>query len=186
MSHRLLTLLLLSACFLGMNVSAWAQNAVPVHGIRGYLDPRTRIFHSIPQLEAADAAEPPATTTFTGSFVFNFTITVNSTIASTGVIGCVAGASLLDGTTNQIVEIAGTALTRGSGKTITCSVTVPYSWKLTTASTDKIRLSYSITSPVNFSTPAGEYPKREGSQSLGTIAVPVTGTTTTETVTATI
>jgi len=183
-SHKVTTLCLLVACFLGMSVSLWAQNAAAPHGIPGYLDPRTRIFHSTPPLVSPDA-EAPAKTTFTGKIVFNFTITVNSTIASTDAIACIAGGGLSDSGVS-IVEEAATSVTRGTGTTVTCSVTVPYSWNLATASTDKIRLSYSIFLPVNFTTTAGAYPNRQAGQSLGTIAVPPTGTTTTETITATI
>ena len=180
MRHRLSTPILLFACSLGMNLSLWGQNAAAVHGIQGYLDPRTRIFHSIPHLDAPDAADPPATTTYSGTIVVNFTITVSSVIASTSEIACVAGASLLDtGTTNVIVDGAGSAVTRGTGTTVTCSVTIPYSWKLASATTDKVNLSYSVISPVNFTTP---FPFRRGSQSLGSIKVPVSGTTTTKNV----
>jgi hypothetical protein len=49
-----------------------------------------------------------------------------------------------------------------------------------------IGLSYSITSPVAVSTAAGEFPLRITSQSLPSIKVPVTGTTTTQAVAATI
>jgi hypothetical protein len=118
--------------------------------------------------------------------VFHFTITVKSTIASTDAIACIAGVSTEDlGTVNGIVDGAGTAVTRGTGTTVTCTVTVPYSWKLATASTDRVNLSYSVILPVNFTATTG-YPKRQGTQSLGTIAVPVSGTTTTEAIAATI
>lgn len=185
MRHRLSTLILLFACFLAMNLSLLGQDAAAVHGIRGYLDPRTRIFHSIPHPDAPDAADPPATTTFTGKFVVNFTITVSSAIASTRQIGCAAGASLLDtGATNAIVEEAVTAVTRGTGTTVTCSVTIPYSWKLASAGTDTVRLSYAIISPVDFATPAGLFPRRQASQLLASFKVPVSGTTTTKAVSA--
>ena len=183
MSHKLLTLLLLSACFLGMNASLWGQDAIPPHGIRGYLDPRTRIFHSIPHPDSSDEAEPLAKTIYTGYIVVNFTVTVSSVIASTVPIGCVAVAGLLDtGATNEIVEIGGTAVPRGTGTTVACSVTIPYSWGLASPAKDVIRVSYSIVSPAGFSTPAGEFPSREHSTPLTTFKVPASGTTTTLTV----
>ena len=52
--------------------------------------------------------------------------------------------------------------------------------------TDMISISYTITSPVAVATAAAEYPIRISSQTIGTIKVPVSGTTTTETVAATI
>jgi hypothetical protein len=184
-SHKLLTLLLLSASFLGMNAMLWGQNAIPNRAIRGYLDPRTGIFHSIPHPDTLDeAAPPPATTIFTGSIVMNFTITVSTVFASTTPIACIGEAGLLDaGSTNNILEVGGSTVTRGTGTTVTCSVTIPYSWSLASASTDKVRLSYAVLAPFAF-TQTTSFPNREGAQSLGTIAVPVSGTITTETIKA--
>jgi hypothetical protein len=111
----------------------------------------------------------------------NFTITVSSVIASAREIGCAAGASLLDAATvNSISELVATAVPRGTGRQVTCSVTIPYWWKLGSASTDTIRLSYSVIAPVDITTPASLFPHREGSQLLGTIKVPASGTTTTK------
>ena len=187
MSHKLSTLFLLIACFLGVNVSLLGQTATAVHEIPGYVDARTKIFYSTPHPQVSDA-EPPATTTFAGKFVFNFTITVDSTITSTGLIGCNAGASLTDtGTENNIVELGGTSVTRGTGSTVKCSVTVPYSWKLASSSTDTIGLSYSLTSPAGLPLlqEQSQYPNRLGAQRIATIKVPANGATTTETIAAT-
>lgn len=189
MSQKLFTLVFSFACFLGMTLSLWGQNAATTHGIPGYLNPRTGAFHPTQQVDD-QAVEPPAATTFGGKIVVNFTITVSSAIASTNKIGCNVGAALEDGigttTTNFIEEEAGTAVTRGTATTVTCSVTIPYSWKLTTSTLDSVSISYTISSPVEFSTAAAEYPLRTSSQSIVTIKVPLNGATTTETVTATI
>ena len=185
MRHRLSIVILLFACFLAMNVSLWGQDAAAPRGIRGYLDPRTGVFHSIPHWQTPDAADPPATTTYTGTFVVNFTITVSSAIPSTDQIGCVAGATVLDvAAQNPIVDLAGTAVVRGTGSTITCSVTVPYSWKLASPSSDTVNIGYSVVSPIDFSAPAGQFPRRETTTTLVKIKVPASGTTTTETVKA--
>jgi hypothetical protein len=115
----------------------------------------------------------------------NFTITVSSGLVHTEQIGCVAAASVFDAASNNgIVEVAGTAVDRGTGSSVTCSVTIPYSWNLASASEDTIALTYSVISPVDFSVPLGEWPNRAGAQSLGSISVPVSGTTTTENVRA--
>jgi hypothetical protein len=96
-------------------------------------------------------------------------------------------ASLSDGTSgNFISESGASAVARGSASTVTCKVTIPYSWKLASGGTDMISMSYTITSPVAISTAAAEFPLRISSQSIGSIKVPVTGTTTNETVAATI
>jgi hypothetical protein len=184
-SHKLLTLLLLSACFLGLNATLWGQDAIPNRAIRGYLDPRTGIFHSIPHPDTLDEdAPPPVKTTFTGSIVMNFTITVSTVFASATPIACIGEAGVQDaGSTSIIFEVAGSTVTRGSGTTVSCSVKIPYSWALASAGTDKIRLSYSVIAPVAF-TQTAAFPNRQGSQTLGTIAVPISGTVTTKAIKA--
>jgi hypothetical protein len=168
-----------------MNATLWGQNAIPNRAIRGYLDPRTGIFHSIPHPDTQDeAAPPPAKTTFTGSIVMNFTITVSTAFASTTPIACIGEAGLQDaGSTTSIQELGGTTVTRGTGTTVNCSVTIPYSWNLASAGTDKIRLAYSVIAPIDF-TQTAAFPNRRGSQLLGTIAVPISGTTTTKAIKA--
>ena len=183
MGHRLSTLLVVCMFFLGMTVSLWGQSGSAVNGIRGYLDPRTGIFHSMPQ--AATQEGEPSTTTFAGKLVFDFTITVSSSISSSAKIACEAGASLEDtATLNFILESAQVLATR-SGSTATCTVTIPYSWKLGSGSSDKVTLTYQITVPVE-ATGSSVLPSRFSEQTVGVISVPANGSTTTETVTATI
>jgi hypothetical protein len=147
------------------------------------MDPRTGIFHSIPHPGTVDEVEPFAKTIFTGSVVMNFTITVSSAFPSTAPIACIGEVGFQDtGSTNNILEIGATSVARGTGTTVNCSVTIPYSWSLASAGTDKLRLSYSVIAPVAFSQTA--FPNRQGSETLGTIAVPPSGTTTTETIKA--
>lgn len=186
MSQKILTLVLICACVLAITIPLTAQDASSTRGILGYLDPKTGTFHILPVPNAQDGAPPP-TSTVTGKIVANFTITVDSTIASTAKIGCNISASVLDVTTgNSIIEEAGSAVTRGTGATVTCTATIPYSWTLGAASTDKVNLSYTIQSPVAVTSGSALFPNRLSSQSLGTISVPATGTTTTETIAATI
>ncbi len=172
-----------------MSLTLWGQGqskSAVTRGIRGYLDPQTGVFHATPRPEPQDAAEPAAVTTVAGRIVVNFTITVDSTIAATTKIGCALEADVDDATAGFISESAGTAVARGTGTTVTCTTTIPYSWKLGSMSTDTISLSYTVSSPVAIATAAAEYPIRESSQTIGTIKVPVSGTTTTEAVAVTI
>jgi len=186
-NHKLSTFLLVCACFLGMNASLWGQNAAATHGIRGYLDPQTGAFHTIPHPELEEGAVAPVLTTFAGKIVVTFTITVSSTITSTTKIGCQIDASLDDVTVgNFISESAASDVTRGSAGTVTCKATIPYSWALASAAQDSISLSYTITSPVAVATAAAEFPLRISSQSLTPMKVPASGTTTNIAVAATI
>ena len=134
MNHKLSTFFLVAACFLGMNASLWGQSSAAAHGIRGYLDPQTGSFHTIPHPVLQDDVDLVTLTTFTGKLVANFTITVDSTIASTGKIACELDAETEDAATgNFIEESAASAVTRGSATTVACSVHIPYSWKLGSA-----------------------------------------------------
>lgn len=185
MGRRLSTLLCVLACFLGLNISLWSQSIPAVNGIRGYLDPRTGIFHSMPHPPQQDAEASAPPTTFGGKFVFSFTITISSSLSSTAKIACAATASLEDTSTlNFIVETAEVLATR-SGSTATCTVNIPYSWNLGSSSTDRVSLTYQIIAPVEASATT-ILPGRMSEQGLGTISVPANGATTTETITATI
>ena len=107
-----MTLVSICACVLAITIPLAAQDASAAHGILGYLDPKTGTFHLLPALQDA---EPPAATTVTGKIVANFTITVDSTFASTAKIGCNISATVLDASTgNVIAEEAGNAVTRGT------------------------------------------------------------------------
>ncbi len=68
--------------------------------------------------------------------------------------------------------------------TVNCTVTIPYSWTLATMSTDRVSLSYSIS--VAGSTSTTVLPNRNSTHGLGSISVPANGTTTTQTIRATI
>ncbi|HEY6372114.1 MAG TPA: hypothetical protein VIX37_16175 [Candidatus Sulfotelmatobacter sp.] len=138
----------------------------------------------MPHPELQDG-EPPALTTFGGKFVVNFTVTVSSAISTSAKIACAVAASLEDvSTLNFILENAEVAATR-TGSTATCTVDIPYSWKLGSGSTDKVTLTYQIIAPIE-ATGSSLLPSRLSEQTIGTISVPANGSTTTETVTATI
>lgn len=191
MNYKLSTLCCVAACFLPMCTplfgQAKTQDAAPAHEILGYLNPQTGVFRTVPRPAAQDSTEPPIVATVSGKIVVNFTITVESTIAATSKIGCNVNADVDDeGTGNLISESAGTAVLRGAGTTVACTATIPYSWKLGSASTDVIALSWTITSPVAIASGAAAYPIRVSSESLPALKVPATGTTTIDAVTATI
>lgn len=184
MNRRLSTLALCCACMLGLSGSLWAQTSA-VRGIPGYLNPKTGAFHPVIEAQPQEGP-PPALTTFAGKFVATFTITVDSTISSTTKLACIFSASLVDTSTGNVIEeIAASAVSRGSGSTVTCTVTLPYSWSLGSGTTDKVSLTWNIEAPVEFST-STQYPTRFSSQFLGSISVPANGSTTNEAIAATI
>jgi hypothetical protein len=182
---RIPILALLCILVLGLTIPVRGQqqqSPTVGRGILGYLDPRTGAFHpAIPQA-LTDSTQISAATAAptTGKFVFDFTITVDSALASSVGIECGAQAETVDETSERdIVEEAAVAATR-SGSTAKCTVTIPYSWPLESASSDSVTLEYFISAP----TAAPSLPSRTSTQTIGVIKVPATGATTTETITA--
>ena len=164
--------------------AAGVQTNAGAPGILGHLDPRTGAFTPLQQTAEADLAALILTAPTTGKFVFSFTITIASTNLGSDAIACEANVTALDTSGHTFTETASVAATK-SGTTATCTVTIPYSWILSTPTVDMVSLAYTI-SAVNTAAASGGQPTRISSQTLGTIKVPATGLTTTETLKATI
>ncbi len=162
--------------------AAWAQNQNRMRGIPGYLDPLTGEFRTM-MPPAQQDAEAPAASTFGGTLVFKFTITVSSTIASTTKIACEANALVSD-SNGTYEEAAAVSVARGSGTTVSCTVNIPYSWALNTGSSDQVFMSYGISTATSSTTAL--VPQRVSGHSFPSIAVPANGATTTTTISATI
>jgi hypothetical protein len=171
--------------------TAWSQSAnqSSVPEILGYLNPANNSFR--PMYVQQPVENPAAVSVATGKIVTNFTITVVSLIPSTTPITCNVTATVTDAQTsppftvsNIIFEQAAVVASRASGKA-TCSVPIPYSWKLSNRTTDKVQLNYSINA-AGSTTPAGTLILRSSSQSIIVIAIPANGAVTTEVVAATI
>ena len=169
---------------------AWSQSANQgsVPEILGYLNPANNSFRP---MFVQQSIENAAVSVATGKIVTSFTITVASLIPSTTPINCLVTASVDDVSTsppfsvsNIILEQAAAIATRGAGKA-TCSVSIPYSWRLSNRTTDKVQLSY-IISATNTMTTAGSLVLRTSSQTINVIPVPANGAVTPETVAATI
>lgn len=128
----------------------------------------------------------------TGTFVFNFTITASSAVPKNGVVVCSADAAVSEAGQNINQKATGIATLSG-GKWL-CKASMPYSWALATATSDKVLLSYSVevdyalqVTSTNGTTPyAFPVALDKVNESLGSISVPLNGSTTTEAVSATI
>jgi hypothetical protein len=162
------------------------QGATAVRGIYGRWDPKTGIFTPIRQASAnsADGGEVglPPTTLYTGKFVVNFTITISSAIATTTTIACNVDVVVVD-STGELTDSLATSATR-SGSTATCSVSIPYSWELSSAS-DLVSISYDVSAPPQPVVSTSVFPRRYSAHPITTITVPATGSTTTYTITDT-
>jgi hypothetical protein len=188
---RIAKSILVCVCLLGLAQPVWSQKpnetAKPTPGILGYLDPKTGAFRPVIQSPAEDEEVEPAVAT-TGTFVFNFTITIASKNLAGDTIVCNVGASTFEtSSTGAIFNADESASVKATvtGSTAKCTVTIPYSWPLKTASADSVTLNYFVDA-VSTSTTTGGQPTRLSSQSLPTIKVPKTGATTTTAIASTI
>ena len=196
MRHKkIATIILACACFAGMMQTARAQETKVNEdkGIAGYLNSKTGAFTPMAQ-KVADTDALAAIVATTGKFVFNFTITVTSTVPKNGLVLCEGDANVFESSTGQSIfeRVSGTA-TKGTGSTYTCSLPMPYSWVLSTPTTDMATLSYrvqivdafQITATNGTGVLVSPNSLRQTQQNIGSIKIPATGSTTTETVTAT-
>jgi hypothetical protein len=135
----------------------------------------------------------PAVAATTGKFVFTFTVTVSSTVPKNGVVVCTAMASVSESSGQSIQQKAVGIVAPSAGKA-TCTATMPYSWTLTTTSSDKVTLSYSVevdygyqvTDSNGTSTLVELASTDKVTENLATISVPLNGATTSKSVSATI
>jgi hypothetical protein len=174
---RISKVLLICLCCLIAAPAVWGQAATvaPKPGILGYLDPQTGAFRPLPQA-VDDSAELPALTTVTGTINVTLTITLKSTGITT--VTCSIDTSVSESSTSGLRSyaesnsVAGT----GSGTTRTCSLSIPYSWSLSTPTSDTMSTFYSVGGAA---TATGGLPTRGSSLIyLDTRKVPASGTTT--------
>lgn len=193
---RIATIILAYACFAGMVQTARGQETKGTEGkgIAGYLNPKTGAFTPMAQ-KVADTDALAAIVATTGKFVFNFTITVTSTVPKNGLVLCEADATVFEASTGQsIFERVQNVATKGTGSTYTCSLPMPYSWILASPTTDMATLSsrvetvdaFQITATNGTGILVSPNSLRQSQQNIGSIKIPATGSTTTETVTATL
>jgi hypothetical protein len=180
-------ILSITVCFVALTQSVWAQKAKS--SVPGYVDPRTGTYRLLlPTEEMVDLAAATAATT--GTFTTSFTITVKSTLPTTDNLACTVDIQVVDGAsaTNPLGRIfteGDSVAATGTGATRTCTVSIPYSWTLTTAATDMVQLSYTVNAPGTV-TATNQLPNRITSlRPFAAIKVPANGATTTQTVAVT-
>ena len=201
MHSRKITLPILAVLILGLAVASFGQSVVKrqsllqaPHPQLGYYDATTGAF--TPLKPAADPDATSTLSTVTGEFTFTITITVKSTFPKNGIVGCDAHVSTGDITTGLTYGETGAALATGSGSSWKCTINIPYSWSLTTTTLteDEVTLDYDVsidevvqgTATNGTVTAADVIPDRASGHNLGTIKLPASGATTTETISATL
>lgn len=194
MQSRKMMLPLLAVLVLGLAPFSFGQlfsKAHPAHKTLGYYDPATGAFQPLPK---ATDAEEPAATVIGGTITIRLTINVKSTIPKNAVIGCNGTADVLDDTSDLSFDEEGSAIaTLVSGTQYLCVVKLPYSWTLSSASTDKVYLSYSASIEYGYEATATNgtativegVAARLNSHTLAPIDVPINGATTTNSITIT-
>jgi hypothetical protein len=173
---RITKLLLICLCCVMVAPAVWGQagNGRAQSGILGYLDPHTGAFRPVPSAAQEDA-DVPAITTFTGTVTVTLTITLKTTGLTN--ITCTEELSVLDAITTsvRIFTESNSVLATGTGTTRTCKLSIPYSWGLTTQSSDNMTTTYSVVG----TTGTTLLPERTSSLSpLDTRKVPASGATT--------
>ena len=95
---KIANLLLISTCVIALTQPAWSQsnraNRDAHRGVLGYFDPHTGTFKPIGEAAPIDAEAPPPVAPTTGTFVFNFTVTIKSTNLTSGTVFCDADADV--------------------------------------------------------------------------------------------
>ena len=179
-------IVLVLAGLAGIAPSAWSQSAEKAseHGILGYLDTRTGAFKPMvqPPAEEDQATVAATTSPTTGKMVFNFTVNVVSSLPSNEIIICAITAQVFEIPSTVRIEEEAQVIATRSGSKATCTVNIPYSWPLTTASQDMVGLGFSVSATNATAAVLG----RLTNQSLPSIKVPSSGSTTTRSISATI
>ena len=142
---RITKLLLICICCLGIAVpTLWGQAASgqTMNGILGYLDPRTGAFRAVPAT-VDDSDSLPAATVVGGTVTLTITITVKTTGLTN--FTCSASVTTLDGTISPTVySETNTVAATGTGATRTCKLSIPYSWSLTSQTTENMTTGYTV------------------------------------------
>jgi hypothetical protein len=166
---------LIGFCVFGLSITAWSQNLnrPSVPGIPGYLDPRTGTFKPMPQV--TDSGLTSSVSPTWGRVVVNLGIAVKSTIPNTETYTCGLSVSAFDTSTGlSFVDTSQVAGTR-TGNIVNCSVTLWYSWLLANPGADSMSITYTVSATNGTSA----VPLHEEDHGVGTISVPLSGTTTT-------
>jgi hypothetical protein len=187
---RILKLMFVCMCLLGLNQLVWSQNqptgsqtqnvgtSKQAHGIAGYLDPRTGTFTTKVQRSRV-GNKTPGLTEIVARLIFTFNIVYNDQPAS-ATTACTVDLDTSD-SSGLFYSESSTAIVAKGGAT--CTVTVLFDWLLATPTQDQINVSYHIDSfdavAIGSAAPVGEA-LRSLTHSILPLPVPPYGKTITE------
>jgi len=140
---RITKLWLICICCVMVGTAVWGQaaNGPAKPGILGYLDPHTGAFRPVPSATEEGPDLAAASTTFTGTITLTLTITLKTTTLTN--ITCSEEVSVFDAGSRFFGE-SNSVVATGTGTTRTCKLSIPYSWGLTTQTSDSMTTSYSV------------------------------------------
>jgi hypothetical protein len=171
--------ILVGLCLFGLSITAWGQNVnFPAgSGIPGYLDPRTGTFRPVPLVTDSGSEDAPPVTPTTGKIVLNLTVTLQTSFGTGETYSCGLTASAFDTSSGlSFVDSHQIAVTK-TGSTLTCTITLPYSWALVSRGSDTMMVAYSV----DAGNGTGALHIRLAEHGVANLIVPVSGTTTTYT-----
>ena len=137
--------ILVVLCLLGLLATGWSQNptSTVTRGIPGILDPQTGSFRPTPPTAESDAGVvPPAATA--GRIVLTLTATLTTSFPGTEVFSCGLNATVGDVSTGLTFSDTIFVTATRSGSTLSCTVTLPYSWDLVAPTSDTMLVLYTI------------------------------------------
>ncbi len=182
---KVLTTTLLGLCLVALTLPAWSQSTnqesvhgKPSHGVLGYLDPRTGTFKPMPPQSTGEAPTPPPTQ---GTIVINLYVKVASTFPAGEQFSCGGSASVFE---SSFFDEEASVVGNLSGDLLTCTITIPYYWRLSTPGSDTVSVGFTVQAVGPSS--SGGLPQRLSDQSIATIPVPAQYKTTTFSLSATI
>jgi hypothetical protein len=173
--------LVLAGLGVAVSATALAQRTHPKatsEMIPGYWDTTTNTFVTQIPIKPAAEVDAAATTKYTGTVKFNFTIALLESVPSGFDVLCEGDISTADNVSGLDQEVSNESVAKVTGSTATCAVSVPYSFTLSSGS-NSISPSYYITlMPSSSSTVAADYLYKDFTSSLASINFPSNGTLT--------
>ena len=136
--------------------------------------------HAPVPMAVSQQAVPNTLSTFTGTFIFNFVITLKPTIPTNYPITCSATLMPLDVSAGVTYDVKSVTAVR-SGNTATCNFSINYAWNLSSGST-MVNTSYTVTSAGTTTSLID----RTSAGSLPSVTVPANGTSLTRAVDVTL
>ena len=161
-----------------------AQKTTTTDQVPGFYNPKTHTFQMKVQPEVdPDVAAPKI---YSGTLKYEITVKLVTPVASGQELAC-SGTALIEdvgGATYYEESVSGIA--KVSGSSATCTLSLPYSWSLSAATSDTISLGYDLEIVATTTNAALEFTGRTHTSGLAPLKVPAVGATTAIPISATI